>query len=409
MAAFATYRWKGVIRDLGKALGLPAGEIERVARSADVYGDVDDFRRGVAEAIGARRARLGALARADRAGPGGLRPAAPRLPAPRRDGDLDHAADRPVPGAALRDGGPQPRAVGQGLVRGRRLPEDRPAGIGDAVGGRALRGRDRARARRADRPLAHRLQRRRGLRDDPEGRDDRRLPDREPRADAEPAPHAAGLARRPHRAGRARAPGADPGRRGASLYREARAAPGRPGLRDPLRAPLARAGAGGDARRDRVPGPGAGGVDGARRLQPRRGGGPAPRDEPQALGRGDPRVPRPLHRGRDGARRRARGRRADLRAGARLLRLRLPEGARGRVRPARLPVDLAARALRAGVPVRAAERAADGLLSAGRAGARRAAARHGGAAAPHQPQRRRSAGSSSDDSPCGSGSATSRA
>ena len=56
VAAFATYRWKGVIRDLGKALGLPAGEIERVARNADVYGDVDDFHRGVAEAIGPRRA-----------------------------------------------------------------------------------------------------------------------------------------------------------------------------------------------------------------------------------------------------------------------------------------------------------------------------------------------------------------
>ena len=52
VAAFATYRWRGAIRDLGKALGLPAGEIERVARSADVYGDVDDFPRGVVEAIG---------------------------------------------------------------------------------------------------------------------------------------------------------------------------------------------------------------------------------------------------------------------------------------------------------------------------------------------------------------------
>ena len=56
VAAFATYRWKGVIRDLGKALGLPAGEIERVARSADMYGDKDDFRHGVEEAIGPRRA-----------------------------------------------------------------------------------------------------------------------------------------------------------------------------------------------------------------------------------------------------------------------------------------------------------------------------------------------------------------
>jgi error-prone DNA polymerase len=56
VAAFATYRWRGAIRDLGKALGLPAGEIERVAHSADVYGDQDAFSRGVAEVIGSRRA-----------------------------------------------------------------------------------------------------------------------------------------------------------------------------------------------------------------------------------------------------------------------------------------------------------------------------------------------------------------
>ena len=58
VAAFATYRWRGAIRDLGKALGLPAGEIERVARSADVYGDVEELharRRG-----GDRRAARGA-------------------------------------------------------------------------------------------------------------------------------------------------------------------------------------------------------------------------------------------------------------------------------------------------------------------------------------------------------------
>jgi error-prone DNA polymerase len=42
--------------------------------------------------------------------------------------------------------------------------------------------------------------------------------------------------------------------------------------------------------------------------------------------------------------------------------LRLPQGAQRRLRPARLPVDVAAGALRRGVPVRAAERAADGLL-----------------------------------------------
>ena len=55
VAAFPTYRSRGAIRELGKALGLPPGEIERVARAAegfgfDVGGDValalGDERRG---------------------------------------------------------------------------------------------------------------------------------------------------------------------------------------------------------------------------------------------------------------------------------------------------------------------------------------------------------------------------
>ena len=64
-------------------------------------------------------------------------------------------------------------------------------GPGDAVGGRALRRRDRARARRAHRPVAHPLRRRAGLRADPGGRDHGRVPDREPRADADAQAHAA--------------------------------------------------------------------------------------------------------------------------------------------------------------------------------------------------------------------------
>jgi error-prone DNA polymerase len=38
VAAFPTYRAKGAIRELGKALGLPPGEIERVARASEGYG-----------------------------------------------------------------------------------------------------------------------------------------------------------------------------------------------------------------------------------------------------------------------------------------------------------------------------------------------------------------------------------
>ncbi len=38
VAAFPTFRARGAIRELGKVLGLPPGEIERMARGADVYG-----------------------------------------------------------------------------------------------------------------------------------------------------------------------------------------------------------------------------------------------------------------------------------------------------------------------------------------------------------------------------------
>jgi error-prone DNA polymerase len=41
VAAFPTFRARGAIRELGKVLGLPAGEIERMARMADNRGDVE--------------------------------------------------------------------------------------------------------------------------------------------------------------------------------------------------------------------------------------------------------------------------------------------------------------------------------------------------------------------------------
>ena len=55
VAAFATYQVRSAVRDFGKALGLPPGEIERAARSADPFGarDVDRY---LGEAIGERRA-----------------------------------------------------------------------------------------------------------------------------------------------------------------------------------------------------------------------------------------------------------------------------------------------------------------------------------------------------------------
>jgi error-prone DNA polymerase len=39
VAAFPTFRTRGAVRELGKVLGLPPGEIERIARGADRYGE----------------------------------------------------------------------------------------------------------------------------------------------------------------------------------------------------------------------------------------------------------------------------------------------------------------------------------------------------------------------------------
>ncbi len=63
VAAFPTFRARGAIRELGKVLGLPAGEIERIARTADGGGDVE---RDVAAGLG--RASLEGSANGSRTG-----------------------------------------------------------------------------------------------------------------------------------------------------------------------------------------------------------------------------------------------------------------------------------------------------------------------------------------------------
>ena len=58
VAAFPTYRSRGAVREIGKALGLPPGEIERVARVAEPWADAVDediaFALGEASASEAR-------------------------------------------------------------------------------------------------------------------------------------------------------------------------------------------------------------------------------------------------------------------------------------------------------------------------------------------------------------------
>jgi error-prone DNA polymerase len=56
VAAFPTYRPRGAVRDLGKALGLPAGEIERVARTLGFHGEAKEIAAIVSGVIGAERA-----------------------------------------------------------------------------------------------------------------------------------------------------------------------------------------------------------------------------------------------------------------------------------------------------------------------------------------------------------------
>ena len=273
----------------------------------------------------------------------------------------------------------------------RRLPEDRPARPGDALGGRALRRGDRAHPQRAHRPLEDPLRRPGDLRGDPgaprptassRSRAGRRWPRCCARA-REP--------RRPHDPGRDRAPRPDPGRRRQPLHRApaARCAPTRT-YEVPYDHPSLGAAAG-DARHDHLPGPGDRGRDGLRRLLRGRGRGAAAGDEPQALGAAMEAHHRRFVGGRDGARTTSRRELAervwDMVKGFSGFGFPKAHGAAFGLlayQSTWLRVHYAP-----GVPVRAAQRAADGLLPARRAGARGAAARPDDAAADVNAQRGR--------------------
>jgi error-prone DNA polymerase len=59
VAAFPTYRARGTIRELGKALGLPAGEIERVARGSEGWGSAGVVARDIETALEPARVARG--------------------------------------------------------------------------------------------------------------------------------------------------------------------------------------------------------------------------------------------------------------------------------------------------------------------------------------------------------------
>jgi error-prone DNA polymerase len=56
VAAFPTYRPRGAVRDLGKALGLPPGEIDRVAKTVGFHESSAEIERDLAAALGPERA-----------------------------------------------------------------------------------------------------------------------------------------------------------------------------------------------------------------------------------------------------------------------------------------------------------------------------------------------------------------
>jgi error-prone DNA polymerase len=56
VAAFPTYRPRGAVRDLGKALGLPPEEVDRVAKVVGFHDSAAELEHDVAAAIGAARA-----------------------------------------------------------------------------------------------------------------------------------------------------------------------------------------------------------------------------------------------------------------------------------------------------------------------------------------------------------------
>src|SRR4051794_22642469 len=56
VAAFPTYQPKGAVRDLGKALGLPPAEIDRVAKTVGFHQGAEEIERDLVAALGPQRA-----------------------------------------------------------------------------------------------------------------------------------------------------------------------------------------------------------------------------------------------------------------------------------------------------------------------------------------------------------------
>ena len=388
VASFSTYRARGAIRDVGKALGLPFAELERLARVSDGW-NASQGRRGARPAPrGRAAAALAALARLRRADARDRRPAAPHLAAPGRDGDLHRrplVELVPVQPAAMTGrqicqwdkdscsdaGFLKIDLLGLGMLS---AVEDCVEQIAEVYGEPIDLSRIPlddadvfADIQRADTigdfQIESRAQMQSLLRTKPENLDDLTVQV----ALVRPGP-IQGKAVHPYIDARER------------LRVDPDYVP--PVDHELLREPL-RDTHGVVVFQDQVldvamalAGFTIGEAEGLRRAMSRK------RSE-EAIEA----FRRAVHRGRRAERRRRRDGRQGLRQARGLLRLRLPEVARGRVRPARLPVGVAAAPLPGRVPLLAPERAADGLLPAVLARPRRPAAGGGDPPSGRQPQR----------------------
>ena len=261
VAAFPTYRARGAIRELGKALGLPPGEIERVARGSEGW-DAREVAKDIESAFGVRPPTTAGRGQAGNARRGGTgrwawlaRLAAEAHGLPRHLSQ--HSGGMIVATRPLIDCCP----IVPAAMEGRQIVQwdkDSCSDAGflkiDLLGLGMLSAVERC---------VELIARTRGERIDLS-----RIPyDDPPRTSASRAPTRPGCSRsragrrwqslrrtRPenlrghHDPGGDRAPGPDPGRSRQSLHRAPPAAARRSGLRGALRPSLARAGAARDAR-----------------------------------------------------------------------------------------------------------------------------------------------------------------
>ena len=257
VAAFPTYRARGAIRELGKALGLPPGEIERVARGSEGW-DAREVAKDIESAFGVRPpttaggagetkpATPGAAAPAGGLGWRGWRPQAHGLPRHLSQ----HSGGMIVATRPLIDCCP----IVPAAMEGRQIVQwdkDSCSDAGflkiDLLGLGMLSAVERcvelvARTRNERIDLSRIPYDDRGdVRVHPGGGHHRGVPDREPGADAVAAAHPAREPPGHHDPGRDRASRPDPGRSRQSVHRAAPADARRSRLRGALRPSLARA------------------------------------------------------------------------------------------------------------------------------------------------------------------------